>query len=104
MAVVVAAGRTEAIVREAAELGVPAALIITSGFGEIDADGAALERTLAAVAREHGMMLVGPNSVGVIHAPNRLALTFSEALSRGPLTRPGGIGIVSQSGAFGTVI
>ncbi|HSG79630.1 MAG TPA: acetate--CoA ligase family protein [Acidimicrobiia bacterium] len=104
VAVVVAAHRCEAIVREAAEMGVPAALVITSGFGEIDAEGAALERTLADIARAHDMVLVGPNSVGVIHAPNRLAVTFTEALSRGPLTRSGGIGIVSQSGAFGTII
>ena len=104
VAVVVAARFTEAVVSEAARLGVPAVLMITSGFGEIDAEGAALEQRLASIAHEHGMVLVGPNSVGVIHSPNRLAVTFTEALSRGTLTRPGGIGIVSQSGAFGTII
>ena len=104
VAVVVAADRTEAVVSEAAELGVPSLIVISSGFGEIDTAGADLEQRLAAIARQHGMVLVGPNSVGVIHTPNRMAVTFTEALSRGPLTRPGGIGIVSQSGAFGTVI
>ncbi|MDX1690698.1 MAG: acetate--CoA ligase family protein [Acidimicrobiia bacterium] len=102
--VVVSADLTKRIVTEAAELGVRAAVVITSGFGEIDEEGAVREAELAAIAREHGMLLVGPNSVGIIHTPNSFALTFTAALLKGSLTRPGGIGLVSQSGAFGTII
>ena len=84
-------------------LGVRAAVVLSSGFGESGADGVALEREVAAIARRHDMAVVGPNSVGVVHVPGRLSLSFSEALVRGS-PRSGGIGMVSQSGAFGTVL
>src|SRR6476659_9489681 len=50
-----------AIIGECAEAGVRAALVISSGFKETGAEGAALERQVLAEARRGGIRLIGPN-------------------------------------------
>jgi acetyltransferase len=86
-------------VRQAGEAGVENVVVITAGFGETGSEGAARERELAAVAAEHDLSLVGPNSLGVLSTPTGLNATFgpSNALS-------GGISFMSQSGAFITAV
>jgi acyl-CoA synthetase (NDP forming) len=79
---------------------VRAAVVLSSGFGEVDADGRAAQGSLLAAARSAGMRLVGPNCMGVYSAPARLNGTYFWDLPR----VPGGIGIVSQSGAYGGLI
>ena len=101
--VVVAAERVPAIVRDAAVLGVKSAVIVSAGFAEAGAEGACLQAELAEIAASHGILIVGPNSVGVTRTSHDLAVTFTEALTRGSLAS-GGVGMVSQSGAFGTVL
>lgn len=104
VAIMVAAHRVPDVLEEAGRLGVRAVLVITAGFAEVGAEGAALQQRLVEIADAYGIQMVGPNSVGIIHAPTRMALTFTAALRRGPLAPSGRIGIVSQSGAFGTVL
>jgi len=89
------------VVGECGRKGVKALVVITAGFKEIQGDGARLEEQLAAVVREHGMRMVGPNCMGVINmAPEvRLNATFAPELPS-----PGHIGIISQSGALGVAI
>lgn len=96
--VVVSVPRTAAVevVEEAGDLGVPAALVITAGFAEADAEGERLERELAAVAREHGIRVCGPNCIGLVSAHTDTVLTST--CSRKP--QNGSIGLVSQSGAL----
>jgi acyl-CoA synthetase (NDP forming) len=69
------------------------AQVISSGFGEI-AGGVALERRLAAAARDAGVRLLGPNCLG-LYSP-RGGLAFVGDCPR----EAGGIGIVSQSGGL----
>ena len=76
------------------------AVILSSGFGEVDAEGRATEKELTAVAREAGMRLVGPNCMGVYSSHGRLNGTYFWELPR----TPGGISVVSQSGAYGGLI
>lgn len=80
--------------------GARAAVILSSGFGEVDADGRATQAALLEGARAAGLRLVGPNCMGVYSAPARLNGTYFWDL---PQT-PGGIGVVSQSGAYGGLI
>ena len=47
---------------------VGAVVVITAGFRETGGEGAALEGRMLAVARRHGMRLVGPNCMGVQNA------------------------------------
>jgi len=85
------------VVRSAARAGIQNVVVITAGFSE--AGEAARERELLDIAGEHGMNLVGPNSLGVMSTPVSMNATFGP---RGP--DPGGISFMSQSGAFITAV
>lgn len=77
--------------------GVRAAIVHSAGFAEAGAEGAALEARLLAVAREHGMRLLGPNAQGVMNSdPDaRLYASFTfTPLVAGPVT------ILAQSGGI----
>jgi acyl-CoA synthetase (NDP forming) len=89
----------EAIAALAAR-GVRAAVILSSGFGEVDDDGRSTQAGLLATARAAGLRLVGPNCMGVYSAPAGLNGTYFWDLPRAA----GGISIVSQSGAYGGLI
>ena len=79
--------------------GVRNVVVITAGFGETGGDGAARERRLAEIAAEHGLNLVGPNSLGIMSTPSGMNATF------GPENAlPGGLSFMSQSGAFVTAV
>ncbi|HEU4367284.1 MAG TPA: acetate--CoA ligase family protein [Methylomirabilota bacterium] len=80
--------------------GVRAAVILSSGFGEVDDGGRSTQAGLLATARAAGLRLVGPNCMGVYSAPARLNGTYFWDLPR----TQGGISIVSQSGAYGGLI
>jgi acetate---CoA ligase (ADP-forming) len=80
--------------------GVRAAVILSSGFGEVDGDGRATQAGMLATARAAGLRLVGPNCMGVYSAPVSLNATYFWDLPRAD----GGISIVSQSGAYGGLI
>ncbi len=80
--------------------GVRAAVILSSGFGEVDEDGRSTQAGLLATARAAGLRLVGPNCMGVYSAPARLNGTYFWDLPQAA----GGISIVSQSGAYGGLI
>jgi acyl-CoA synthetase (NDP forming) len=79
------------------------ALVLTSGFGELNEDGRRLERQLLDAARERGIALIGPNSVGLVNLHNGLVLSISQFFDQDTI-RSGEIALVSQSGAFGTAI
>ncbi|MBU3694725.1 MAG: bifunctional acetate--CoA ligase family protein/GNAT family N-acetyltransferase [Rhodocyclaceae bacterium] len=85
--------------------GVPAAVVITAGFGEAGAAGVALERRVLEVARRYGIRLVGPNCLGVMRPGIGLDATFYGGGAEGrPGARCGHIAFVSQSGALCTAI
>ncbi|MBB3860938.1 acyl-CoA synthetase (NDP forming) [Novosphingobium hassiacum] len=81
---------------DAADAGVRGVVILTSGFAEVDAEGAALQERIVALARERGIALLGPNSLGFANVADGRALTVIPP--RTPIIH-GGIGIISQSGA-----
>ncbi len=53
-----------ALIREAVDLGIKGAVIISAGFKEVGAEGVALERQVLAEARRGGMRIIGPNCLG----------------------------------------
>ncbi len=91
-----------AAVEELASLGTRACAVLSSGFSEVGPEGAALERRLAEIAQQHGMLLLGPNCLGFLNAFDKTAATFSQ-YAAGEV-RPGPVAFVSQSGAFGTAV
>jgi acetate---CoA ligase (ADP-forming) len=101
--VAIRAGSVLSVAEEAAELGVPALLVYSSGFAETGIEGARLQERLVALARQHGMRVFGPNCIGLMNVPAGVLATFAEL--RDPAAfRPGGVALVSQSGAFGAMM
>ena len=99
--VAIAAEIAEKSITELAERGVKAAVMFTAGFAEMDEAGEAAQHRMVAVARKHGMRILGPNCLGVFDARTAYYATFSSSFDSGwPV--PGRIGIASQSGAYGT--
>jgi acyl-CoA synthetase (NDP forming) len=82
--------------------GVGAAVVFSSGFGEMGEAGQEMERGIAELARRSGLRLCGPNTLGFMNTFERVMATFSQA-GEGE-TPPGPVGFVTQSGAFGTAI
>ncbi|MFD2421416.1 acetate--CoA ligase family protein [Amycolatopsis pigmentata] len=98
----VGADRAVEVVRGLGERGVKAVVVVSSGYSEAGVTGEVLERQLLEAAREHGTRLIGPNCNGLYSGPSGLSLGINR--SHGEAHRPGGISIVSQSGALiGTV-
>ncbi len=85
-------------VEECAACGVRAVVVITAGFGELgDAEAQAAEAEIAKLARDAGMLLVGPNCAGIA-SPDPHSL-YCGMIYRYP--RGGGMSLVSQSGNVG---
>ncbi|MGA2553293.1 MAG: acetate--CoA ligase family protein [Smithella sp.] len=74
-------------------------LLISSGFGETGLEGKILEDELVEKAREAGILILGPNTMGVCNPYISLYCT-------GPHVRPiaGGTVLLAQSGNLGTQI
>src|SRR5687767_5620643 len=83
-----------AVIEDCGRAGTRAAVIITAGFSETGAAGAALEGRVLAAAREHGVRLLGPNCLGIMRPDIGLNATFGRGNAKA-----GSLGLVSQSGA-----
>src|SRR5262245_50308501 len=84
--------------RPAAERGVRAAIIFDGGFAERDEEGRRRQVELAAICREAGIALCGPNCMGVVspHARNSIYIQ----ILRDPALLAGNVGLISQSGSI----
>ena len=94
----------EEIVLDCAKAGVGGVIIFASGYAEMGrADRIADQERLAAIARETGLRIVGPNCVGVANAVLDTRLTF---MTITPIPQPNrhAVGIISQSGALGMAL
>ena len=94
--VVVPARVVPETLRQCISKGVKAAVIISAGFAEVDAEGAAAQETLLAIAREGGLHFVGPNCPG--HANLH---SHSSSSPVGERIKPGCVALISQSGTVG---
>ncbi|MEM2118850.1 MAG: CoA-binding protein, partial [Candidatus Bathyarchaeia archaeon] len=96
------------IMKDAAAKKAKAAVIISSGFGEIG--NHELENQVVAIAKKAGIRILGPNCLGVfdtrtgvdmLFLPETKILTTGDEVIATPRPIPGDIAIVTQSGAFG---
>ena len=95
--VTVPAARVMDLIPEMQAKGVKGMLLITSGFREVGPEGAALEEALVEKARQAGILLLGPNTMGICNPHARFFCTAANAF---PL--PGSTALVCQSGNLGT--
>lgn len=87
-------------VRECIAARIPAAVVVTAGFGETGAAGKAREQDLVAMARAGGIRLMGPNTMGFFSGyPSPL-----QAVMTGAALKAGHVAIVAQSGNLGSSI
>jgi len=97
--IVVPAAIVPEVLRQAGEVGVPAAIVISAGFRETGSDGAVLETEISAIAERYGMSLLGPNCLGFLDPIRKLNASFAPRLPRA-----GGVAFFSQSGALMTAM
>nr|WP_296076292.1 bifunctional GNAT family N-acetyltransferase/acetate--CoA ligase family protein [uncultured Actinoplanes sp.] len=90
-----------AAVADAAASGAGGLVVVSAGFAEAGAEGAAAQRALIESAHAAGLRVVGPNSMGVANtsASVRLNATLAPALPAA-----GRVGFFSQSGALGVAL
>ncbi|WBB70278.1 bifunctional GNAT family N-acetyltransferase/acetate--CoA ligase family protein [Micromonospora sp. WMMD812] len=99
--VAVPPGSAPAVVADAAAAGVHGLVVISAGFAESGAEGAAAQRALVRAAHAAGMRVVGPNCLGVANTDPAVRLNATLAPALPPAGR---VGVFSQSGAFGVAL
>jgi len=86
-------------VRGLAARGTHAAVLFASGYAEAGEAGRAKQEELAQVARETGILLLGPNCMGFTNFEAGVPVTF-EPIAPYPAGGRPGVGVVAQSGAM----
>ncbi len=84
------------ILEQCSAKGVRHVIVVSSNFSEAGEDGARLERELVEVATRHGLVVVGPNTMGIVNTGQSIFAVGA------PLQlHQGAISFVSQSGNVG---
>jgi acetate---CoA ligase (ADP-forming) len=86
-------------VSDCCKAGVRCATILSNGFAESGKSGREQQQELVEMARDGGMRLLGPNSLGMINLPEHVALSANEILSL-PELQAGRYSLISQSGSL----
>ena len=95
------------VLRECAQVGVGAAIVVSSGFGEGMGAGEDLAETVREIAISTGMRILGPNCEGLASLPASAPVTFSPVLDihrTGSRLAEGSIAVISQSGGVGFAV
>ena len=87
------------VIGECVDAGAKSAVVISAGFRERGADGAALEQQIQEQLRRGSMPLIGPNCLGIMNPTIGLNATF---VKDAPKT--GNVAFLSQSGALQVAI
>ncbi len=95
--VTVPAGRVMDLIPALERKHVKGMVLITSGFREVGAQGKQLEDKVMDAARKAGILVIGPNTMGLCNPHASLYFSGANAF---PL--PGSTALVSQSGNLGT--
>lgn len=95
--VLLGAERAQGAVRELAQRGCAAAIVLASGYTETGVEGAQRQQQLLEAAG--GMRILGPNTIGLVNLTDSIVLSASGALEMDSFVA-GSIGVVSQSGGI----
>ena len=95
--VLLGAERAHLAVRDLANLGCAAAIVLASGYTETGEEGAARQQQLIEAAGS--MRILGPNTIGLVNLTDNIMLSATGALEMDHFP-VGNIGVVSQSGGI----
>jgi acyl-CoA synthetase (NDP forming) len=98
--VALSAQHVPGVIEECGRAGIPYALVLSAGFGEVGAEGAALQAKLVEAAKKHNVRVVGPNCLGIMNLKDKVRNGFGGTLMLKSLM-PGPAAMVTQSGGFG---
>src|SRR5258706_7841823 len=93
----------EQAVSACARRAVGAVIIFAAGFAEAGGEWKAAQERIAAVARDAGMAVCGPNCLGIMNYVDGIPLTFSPQQPTRPPTTPS-LSIVAQSGGAAPIL
>lgn len=92
----VPADKIASAVEEGAAHGLKAAVVFASGFAELGEEGRSRQRELQALCVRSGIVLCGPNCLGLVNVRKRVSL-YSSGIPEG--MRDGALAVVSHSGS-----
>jgi len=98
--IVVPAPGVPQVLEACAAQGIPAAVIITSGFSEVGAAGLALQQEVAAIVARTGIRVTGPNCIGFMNLTDGVMANFIVGPDE-PMPGGGPVALISQSGGLG---
>jgi len=81
--------------RQCAEKGVRMVIIVAQGFTDGDREGVTMQENFLQLAREKGIRIIGPNTLGVVNNFNSFCTSFMRFIN--PLAP---VGILGQSGVY----
>jgi len=83
------------VTQDCASLGIKGAIVVPQGFADADGEGKALQDELTRIARDTGIRVLGPNTLGIVNAFSGFTSSFM------PLAREKvPVGVICQSGIF----
>jgi acyl-CoA synthetase (NDP forming) len=88
--------RVPQVLRECAEKGVKAVIVVADGFAERDQGGALLQREIVDIAERTGLRIIGPNTAGIVNTANGLNMCPYDAGYY--KLRKGSVAICAQTG------
>lgn len=87
------------ILKLCGQKGIRNAVVVSDGFGENGAEGIMRQEELLSIAREYGIRIIGPNTLGVFSPQARVTTIPYE---KGYSVPPGGpLSIITQTGMYG---
>ena len=95
--VLLGAERAQQAVRELAQMGCTAAIVLASGYGEVGEEGKRRQAELREAAGS--MRILGPNTIGLVNITDGIVLSASGALEMDHFPS-GAVSVVSQSGGI----
>jgi acetyltransferase len=88
------------VVEDAVAAGVGAVVLVSAGFAETGPSGVELQHLLVQAARDGGVLIVGPNCLGVQNCD----LPLNASLASGTTGGGGGISLITQSGSYAMAV
>jgi acyl-CoA synthetase (NDP forming) len=87
------------ILKQCGRKGIRAAVVVSDGFGETGEQGRIHEKDLLTIAREYGIRIIGPNTLGIFNAVDRFTtMPYEKGYD---YTKSGPLSIVTQTGMYG---